>query len=97
MAAGKPVVCLALGGPAEQVTERTGIKVMANNPEQAVSDIGKAMSLLGTNSDMRHAMGEAGRKRVEDVYIWEKKGDRLDALYSSVLENVTAAAPPSLA
>jgi hypothetical protein len=42
-------------------------------------------------------MGEAGRERVREVYIWEKKGDRLDALYSSVLENVTAPAPPSLA
>jgi glycosyltransferase involved in cell wall biosynthesis len=97
MAAGKPVVCLNLGGPAEQVTERTGIKVAANNPEQAVSDIAQAMSILATNSDIRHAMGEAGRERVRDVYIWEKKGDRLDALYSSVLENAAAAAPPSLA
>jgi glycosyltransferase involved in cell wall biosynthesis len=96
MAAGKPVVCLDLGGPAEQVTDRTGIKVVANNPEQAVSDLALAMTLLGTNLDMRHAMGEAGRQRVREVYIWEKKGDRLDALYASVLENVTAA-PSSLA
>jgi len=70
--------------------------VVANNPEQAVSDLALAMTLLGTNSDMRHAMGEAGRERVREMYIWEKKGDRLDALYASVLENVTAA-PPSLA
>jgi glycosyltransferase involved in cell wall biosynthesis len=96
MAAGKPVVCLDLGGPAEQVTARTGIKVAANNPEQAVSDLAQAMTVLATNPDVRHAMGEAGRERVRDVYIWEKKGDRLDALYSSVLENVTASAPPSL-
>jgi glycosyltransferase involved in cell wall biosynthesis len=97
MAAGKPVLCLDLGGPAEQVTERTGIKVTANNPEQAISDIAHAISVLGTNPDIRHAMGEAGRERVRDLYIWEKKGDRLDALYSSVLENVTAAAQPSVA
>jgi glycosyltransferase involved in cell wall biosynthesis len=93
MAAGKPVVCLDLGGPAEQVTDRTGIKVVANNPEQAVSDLALAMTLVSTNPDMRHAMGEAGRERVREVYIWEKKGDRLDALYASVLENVTAATP----
>jgi glycosyltransferase involved in cell wall biosynthesis len=97
MAAGRPVVCLDLGGPAEQVTDRTGIKVVANNPEQAVSDLARAMTVLGTNPDIRHAMGEAGRERVQDEYIWEKKGERLDALYSSVLENVTAPAPPSLA
>jgi len=97
MAAGKPVVCLDLGGPAEQVTDRTGIKVAPNNPEQAVSDLALAMTVLGTNPDIRHSMGEAGRERVREVYIWEKKGDRLDALYSSVLENITAPAPPSLA
>jgi len=97
MAAGKPVVCLDLGGPAEQVTERTGIKVVAKNPEQAVSDIAQAMCILAINPDIRQAMGEAGRERVRDMYIWEKKGDRLDALYASVLENVTATAPPSLA
>jgi glycosyltransferase involved in cell wall biosynthesis len=97
MAAGKPVVCLDLGGPAEQVTERTGIKVAANNPEQAVSDIARAMTVLVTNPDIRHAMGEAGKDRVRDVYIWEKKGDRLDALYSSVLEGVTPPTSPSLA
>ena len=36
MAAGKPVICLDLGGPAEQVTERTGVKVSRHNPQQAV-------------------------------------------------------------
>jgi glycosyltransferase involved in cell wall biosynthesis len=93
MAAGKPVICLNLGGPAELVTDRTGVKVVANNPEQAVSDLSRAMTMLGTNRDLRHMMGEAARERVRDEYIWEKKGDRLDALYASVLNN--AAAPPS--
>jgi glycosyltransferase involved in cell wall biosynthesis len=97
MAAGKPVVCLDLGGPAEQVTERTGIKVVADNPEQAVSDLARAMTGLGTDPDLRHTMGEAGRQRVRDEYIWEKKGDRLDAFYASVLDNTAAPAPKSVA
>ena len=97
MAAGKPVVCLDLGGPAEQVTDRTGIKVAADNPEQAVSDLARAMTLLGTDPDLRHTMGEAGRQHVRDEYLWEKKGDRLDAFYASVLDNTAAPAPKSLA
>ena len=92
MASGKPVICLDLGGPAELVTDRTGVKVLAGNPEQAVSDIARAMTDLGTNSDLRNTMGEAGRQRVRDEYIWEKKGDRLDALYASVLNNRAATA-----
>ena len=79
------------------MTDRTGIKVIADNPEQAVSDLARAMTVLGTDSDLRYTMGEAGRERVRDEYIWEKKGDRLDALYSSVLDNVATLTPPSLA
>jgi glycosyltransferase involved in cell wall biosynthesis len=87
MAAGKPVLCLDLGGPAEQVTDDTGIKVPATSPEQAVSDLAHAMIRLGADPDLRRTLGEAGRRRVGDEYIWEKKGDRLDALYASVLES----------
>src|SRR5205823_11967821 len=36
MAAGRPVICLDLGGPALQVTPDTGIKVPAPAPEQVV-------------------------------------------------------------
>jgi glycosyltransferase involved in cell wall biosynthesis len=87
MAAGKPVVCLDLGGPAEMVTAQTGIRIAAHDPEQAVADLARAMAALGTNRDLRHAMGEAGRARVRDEYLWENKGDRLDAFYASVLED----------
>jgi len=90
MAAGKAVICLDLGGPAEQVTDRTGVKVAADNPEQAVSDLAQAMSVLAANPDLRHAMGEAGRARVRDKYIWERKGDQLDAFYASVLDSTAA-------
>jgi len=106
MATGKPVVCLDLGGPADMVTDLTGIKVAANNPEQAVADLATAMTVLAANPDLRRTMGDAGRKRVRDEYIWEKKGDRLEALYASVLSNggttasiaagSSAVVPPSL-
>jgi glycosyltransferase involved in cell wall biosynthesis len=93
MAAGKPVICLDLGGSAELVTDLTGVKVVANNPEQAVSDIALAMTVLSKNPDLQHTMGEAGRQRVRDEYIWEKKGDRLDAFYASVLNTTATSAP----
>ena len=97
MAARKPVICLDLGGPAELVTERTGIKVAATTPEQAVSDLTAAMTALATDSDLRRAMGDAARERVREEYIWEKKGDRLDALYASVLNDNPASAHRPLA
>ncbi|MCU0527265.1 MAG: glycosyltransferase [Elainella sp. Prado103] len=43
MAAGRPILCLDLGGPGVQVTGETGIKVPAHTPEQAVKDLATAM------------------------------------------------------
>ena len=51
MAAGRPVVCLDLGGPATQVTEETGIKVPAPVPNQAVSGLAEAMTRLARDSE----------------------------------------------
>jgi glycosyltransferase involved in cell wall biosynthesis len=87
MAAGKPVVCLDLGGPAALVTADTGIKVAADNPQQVVSDVARALTLLATAPDLRHSMSEAGRQRVQAEYIWDTKGQQLDALYRTVLDD----------
>jgi glycosyltransferase involved in cell wall biosynthesis len=94
MAAGKPVLCLDLGGPAEMVTDHTGVKVAANTPEQAVADLARAMTTLGRDRDLRYAMGEAGRARVRAEYMWENKGDQLDAFYASVLQGRAAQSRP---
>jgi glycosyltransferase involved in cell wall biosynthesis len=95
MAAGKPVLCLDLGGPAQLITESTGVKIAAHYPEQVVSGLAQAMGELGANPDLRDALGQAARVRVRDEYLWEKKGDRLDAFYASVLTAPSPMAQPS--
>ncbi|KAB8320258.1 glycosyltransferase family 4 protein [Tolypothrix campylonemoides VB511288] len=84
MAAGRPVLCLDLGGPAIQVTEQTGFKVPAHTPEQAVRDLSKAMVCLAKNSDLRVKMGEAGRTRVSEMFDWEVKASHLAQLYEEI-------------
>ena len=71
------------------------MKIPAINPEQAVAGLAQAMSELGRQAELRHALGQAGRERVQREYLWEKKGDRLDALYASVLDNPTAPCDPN--
>ena len=51
------------------------------------------MTELASDGELRQAMGDAGRARVRSQYLWERKGERLDALYASVLHNT---APPML-
>ena len=81
MAAKRPVICLDLGGPAEQVTEATGIKVPAKNPSQTVTDLAKAMNYLAQNDQLRMKMGELGQQRVNERYTWAAKGKLLAETY----------------
>jgi glycosyltransferase involved in cell wall biosynthesis len=79
-AAGLPVVCLDLGGPALQVTADTGIKIPVNDATAIVTAIADAFATLA--ADPRHAMqlGAAGRSRVGAHFTWDRLGDRLAAL-----------------
>lgn len=87
MAAGRPVLCLDLGGPTTQVTEDTGFKVSAHEPDQSVRDLAETMTLLAQDFELLVRMGEAGRKRVREVYSWERKGQFLARLYEEILES----------
>ncbi len=85
MAAGRPVICLDLGGPATQITEETGCKIPAHDPEQAVRDLASSMVCLAKDSELHVRMGQAGQKRVREVYSWETKGETLAQLYAEIL------------
>ena len=85
MAAKRPVICLDLGGPAVQVTEETGIKIPAHDPEQAVTDLATALSLLASDPDLRDRMGQAGQKRVREQFAWSVKGQLFSDLYQQIL------------
>jgi glycosyltransferase involved in cell wall biosynthesis len=84
MAAGRPVICLDLGGPALQVTEETGFKVPAISPEQVVKDLAKAMCRLAQEPAMRARMSEAARRRVAEYFDWDKKGEWIRDVYQEV-------------
>jgi len=85
MAAGRPVICLDLGGPATQVTAETGIKVPALNPEQAVQDLAEAMTRLANDPELRVRLGQTGQKRVKERYDWDVKGEIWEQLYGDLL------------
>ena len=84
MAAGRPVICLDLGGPGLEVTENTGIKVPATSPEQVVQDLAEAFCKLASDPDLRARLSLGARKRVEEHFNWEKKGLFMTKLYQSL-------------
>ncbi len=85
MAAGCPVICLDIGGPALQVTEETGFKIPANTPEQAIKDIAIAMQTLAENPQLRMQMAKAGQQRVQEEFSWEIKGQKLAEVYEKMI------------
>jgi glycosyltransferase involved in cell wall biosynthesis len=87
MAAGRPVICLDLGGPAVQVTEETGFKIPAHTPEQAVADLAHAMLQISQDSAMLTSMGRAGQQRIHDNYRWEIKGEIFTHLYQKLVRS----------
>jgi glycosyltransferase involved in cell wall biosynthesis len=84
MAAGRPILCLDLGGPGVQVTPETGIKIPARNPEQAVINLAEAMVRLASDRQLRSSLGKAGRAMVRQFYNWEAKGQELTKLYQQL-------------
>ncbi|MBW1612942.1 MAG: glycosyltransferase family 4 protein [Deltaproteobacteria bacterium] len=85
MALGKPVICLDLGGPATQVTNREGFKILASNPDQAVYDIAEAMKRLVSDKELMFQMGRAGQMRVRQHFTWDKKVQSLNNFYLDVV------------
>jgi glycosyltransferase involved in cell wall biosynthesis len=84
MAAGRPVLCLDIGGPGLQVTAQTGIKVTPVNPAQTIRDMAIAMELLTGYPQLRNRMGTAGRARVREMFAWDRKGEWLRDLGARV-------------
>ena len=86
MAMGRPVICLNLGGPSTQVTKDTGFRICAETPDQAVRDLAVALSQLAHDSELRNQMGQAGQRRVNEIYSWEARGQHLAHLYREILK-----------
>lgn len=86
LAAGKPVVCLDTGGPGMHVTEEVGIKVRPSYPSQTVHDMADALERLYSDAGLRLSMGRAARQRAQQVYHWDRLGEKLMEIYEAALE-----------
>jgi glycosyltransferase involved in cell wall biosynthesis len=85
MAAGRPVICLDLGGSAVLVTSESGIRVPAGTPEETVAGLSSAMERLMAEARLRARMGEAARDRASRLFDWNVKGEAIRNLYERVL------------
>ena len=84
MAAGRPVICLDIGGPAVQVDDATGIRIPADSPDQVIRDLSGAMKQLASNPKLRDTMGGAGQTRVGRYFVWEQQAVALYDIYDGI-------------
>lgn len=84
MAAGCPVLCFDLGGPAVHVSPEYGIKLPATGRDQAVRQLAEAMQSLGADRALRARMGEAGQRSARQLFSWERKGQLIRQHYLQV-------------
>jgi glycosyltransferase involved in cell wall biosynthesis len=81
MACGTPVVCTAVGGMPEYVTDgQTGFVVPPNDP----TALRHRLTLLLDDPALAERMGAAGRQVVEEQFTWRRVADRCLKAYEEV-------------
>jgi glycosyltransferase involved in cell wall biosynthesis len=67
------------------VIEGSGIKVTPRSPEQTVHELANALERLCLDEELRSKLGKAARNRAEQVYHWDRLGERLMGIYRQAL------------
>jgi len=85
MSMGRPVVAVANGGLDVVCDDASAVRIRPQSPEQVVADLTAALDRLAADPELRQTMGEAGRRRVREVFSWQRVADDLDRVYDEVL------------
>jgi len=86
MAMGLPVIATNWGGPADYLNPYCGILVDPGSPASFAGGLAAAMSSLAASEELRDSMGCAGRSRVVAQFDWERKVDRMLAIYEAAAD-----------
>ena len=86
MAARKPVIAVDWGGPSDYLNSESGILIKPKSPDYLVRKLAESMMSLSKDAALASKMGRVGRKRVEDLFDWDKKINEMILHYKSVLQ-----------
>lgn len=86
MARGLPVVATNWGGPADYITEESGVLVDPVSREYMVQEFSKQIDALAFSPQLRETMGAAALTHVKENFVWENKIDKILEIYRSTLE-----------
>jgi glycosyltransferase involved in cell wall biosynthesis len=86
MAASRPVVCLAAGGPGMQVTPEVGIAVPPTDEQTTTDGLSKALASLAGDPALREQMGRAAQLRAKQRFSQEAQIADMLGIYRQLLE-----------
>lgn len=87
MAVGLPVICIKWSGMEVITDNESAIQLPVTNPEQMPNDMAIAITKLIDNPELKQKMGDAGRKRIKEVFNWEAKGVFMENLFNEIDKN----------
>jgi glycosyltransferase involved in cell wall biosynthesis len=85
MAAGRPVVCLDIGGPASQVTPETGFAAPATTPTEAVEAMAGFLTRIAENRGLLLEMSAKAKARVREKFSMRVMGAALNSFYEQAV------------
>jgi glycosyltransferase involved in cell wall biosynthesis len=85
MAAGLPVVALHTDGLTATLSDETALFVSTKSVESVITGLADAMLRLARDPALRARMGDAGRERVRERFLWGTKLDEMQRCYDRVV------------
>lgn len=81
MSLGVPVIATRWGGPADYLDDSCGVLVEPRSRKQVCGDLAEAMLRLHRSPELAQRLGREGRRKVAELYDWERKVDRVLDIY----------------
>ena len=85
LAAGRPVVCLEIGGPASQVTPETGFAAPATHPEDAVTAMAGFLTTVDRDRTLLARMSVAARQHVLKKFTMRESSRTMKRFYEEAM------------
>jgi len=86
MAAGRPVACLDIGGPASQITQETGFAAPATNPAEAVAALAGFLEKIDRDRALLARMSAAARAHVQKNFTMRRINEQMRTFYTEAVE-----------
>lgn len=81
---GLPVVCLDNCGPGELINESCGFAVSEQDYNSTVKELSIGISNLYQSPSMLKKMSKSARKRFEQYFNWNRRGEQFQSIYQSL-------------